>query len=236
MSIRLLFIVSGLLFNLCGTAFAQTNEPATTRWYEVEVVVFRQNLMDGIKAEHWTPNWTTPDLKNAVDLDNITGNKRDLIRKVSAGRKLGGVAARLNKSGRYVVLNHSAWQQKGLSKDQTFPIMINGGGVRNGNYFNAATSNNGNGQEPIKTAELLGTVTVVLSRYLHVYTNFLLTEAVNIQQINSQTGSQMLSIEPAAQSTTLFGFNNQQHRRMRSSEIHHIDHPLIGVTIIITPL
>jgi hypothetical protein len=66
-----------------------------------------------------------------------------------------------------------------------------------------------------------GTVKVSVSRYLHVDLDLLLRGA--------PAGTGRL---PGGFQT--FRFN--EHRRMRSRELHYIDHPLMGMLILITPI
>ncbi|HEX5055867.1 MAG TPA: CsiV family protein [Gammaproteobacteria bacterium] len=108
--------------------------------------------------------------------------------------------------------------------------------------------------------ELEGDVKIVLSRYLHVYADLLLLKPVTltlVQPERKSTGArdprasysvawvpddtQAGAFEPAidARETTqqtLYGFNIKAHRRMRSGELHHIDHPLLGILIQAKPV
>ncbi len=60
-----------------------------------------------------------------------------------------------------------------------------------------------------------GTITVAVSRYLHVYTDLALTKTLAPADMQS--------------------FIVKSHRRMRSRELHYIDHPKVGMLILITP-
>lgn len=114
--------------------------------------------------------------------------------------------------------------------------------------------------------ELDGSVKIVLSRFLHIYTDLLLLEPVNLtpernanKDDNLKTATDLVEeapdnfeaaeaekpITPAAyrlslasddaKFTTLHGFNIHSHRRMRSEELHHLDHPLLGILVKVTP-
>lgn len=114
--------------------------------------------------------------------------------------------------------------------------------------------------------ELDGNVKIVLSRFLHIYTDLLLLEPVDLKperntgkDDNLKTATDLVEetqdsfetmetkneVTPAAyrlslassdsEFTTLHGFNIQSHRRMRSDELHHIDHPLVGIIVKVTP-
>lgn len=67
--------------------------------------------------------------------------------------------------------------------------------------------------------ELDGTITVSVARYLHIDTNLFLSK------FKSEDGQQVLTqVIPM-----------QQSRRMRSKELHYIDHPKFGILIYFTP-
>lgn len=112
--------------------------------------------------------------------------------------------------------------------------------------------------------ELDGNIKIVLSRFLHIYTDLLLLEPVNLRpersddykddnlktdtdlvQETQDSFDAMETVTPAAyrlspapndsEFTTLHGFNIQSHRRMRSDELHHLDHPLVGIIVKVSP-
>lgn len=107
--------------------------------------------------------------------------------------------------------------------------------------------------EALKTAEnpvyeLSGNFKVVISRFIHVYADLLLMEPVTlrVEQATETSDSytntdsetltetpkyEMIISKPGLSFTTLHGFNIQEHRRMRSNELHFIDHPLLGVIV-----
>ena len=64
-----------------------------------------------------------------------------------------------------------------------------------------------------------GTITVALSRFLHIYTDLALTKTGL-----SNSGYNLQS------------FILKSHRRMRSRVLHYIDHPKIGMLVLITPV
>lgn len=106
--------------------------------------------------------------------------------------------------------------------------------------------------------ELEGEVKIVLGRYLHVYTDLLLLKPVMLTPVaepaskrsigNAATDNNPVSayhvawaeaspVEAAGnENETLYGFNIKAHRRMRSGELHHLDHPLLGILIQIKPV
>jgi hypothetical protein len=73
--------------------------------------------------------------------------------------------------------------------------------------------------------EVEGTITISVSRYLHVYTDFLAhrPEVVADKQ------------DPTKTQTVIKTYRFKDHRRMRSKELHYIDNPLFGILIYFTP-
>jgi hypothetical protein len=105
--------------------------------------------------------------------------------------------------------------------------------------------------------ELQGNIKIILSRFLHFYTDLLLMEPVRVTAVGSRPAGTALTISENNDDlltgndrpkfklelvdhgntfTTLHGFNIREHRRMRSEELHYIDHPLIGMIIKVTPV
>lgn len=210
---------------------------------------------------------------------------------------LGGALKSLETSSRYNVLAYRSWRQMGLDKNKAVNIRIQAGKsyrrltpaafsttsrIETGALFEPVYGADGvitrysipeytiaaDNTPPENTVyELDGNIKIVLSRFLHVYTDLLLLEPViltpdrtastKVENSDSrhntieQTPSHMdisanleaispttykLALAPAGTPfTTLHGFNIRDHRRMRSNEQHHLDHPLAGVIIKITP-
>ncbi|MDX1595302.1 MAG: CsiV family protein [Gammaproteobacteria bacterium] len=116
---------------------------------------------------------------------------------------------------------------------------------------------------PVEIHPLDGTVRVVVSRYLHVYTNLYYTTPVQWTVMpgmggqrrsdEEETGDQQGentdagAMEPAYNAPTggaglpsvalgpdgnaMLSYPFVQHRRMRSGELHYLDHPVIGMLI-----
>lgn len=69
---------------------------------------------------------------------------------------------------------------------------------------------------------LKGTVSFSLSRYLHINTDLTMQHS----QLNTETGE----LEP------LRAAHIQLNRRMRSNELHYVDHPMLGIIVKIVPI
>ncbi len=173
-------------------------------------------------------------------------------------------AAAIEKSSRYKLLVHQAWRQAGTPLEQAIPIHIRRGEpipafaaianftelpevhlvpqpdtppplpgaleipraepppIPTVDNFQPVFARPPNDQfgafSQILAYPLDGTITVSLSRFLHVYTDLALTKTGL-----SNTGYDLQS------------FIVQSHRRMRSRKLHYIDHPKIGILVLITP-
>ena len=174
-----------------------------------------------------------------------------------------GKAAYMQRRGLYSTLFHRSWLQQVPKQADSLPIVID----RSGD----------SGQWP----RLQGSVTLHLSRYLHLETNLWLNtpgdylpgnwqmpapplgppsliiedlsspeplpgmaayedtaaaavEAAGPGEVVEETGEEIVEegpVYPWRHAVLL-----QQKRRMRSNEVHYIDHPLLGIVIKITPV
>lgn len=102
---------------------------------------------------------------------------------------------------------------------------------------------------PLRDAEVLpldGTVKLVVSRYLHLYTDLYYTTAVEwtdgAPDARANAGRAAaagtavpprVTRGPNGQAMLSYGFH--QERRMRSGELHYLDHPVLGLLVKITP-
>jgi hypothetical protein len=76
--------------------------------------------------------------------------------------------------------------------------------------------------------ELDGTIKVVLKRYLHVYADLAYRQLLDYPQYDEE-------LNLVGQTSRVATITMKQHRRMRSRELHYLDHPLIGILVLITP-
>lgn len=139
----------------------------------------------------------------------------------------------LQGSGRYEVIEHVAWRQPGLDERAAKPVHIHGGpeyrslpaaadlGYESSDPYTEQ-------QGPMTLEQLDGTIKVVLGQYLHVYTDLVFRKPVATQIFGDNAQPQ--------RANALYEFKIQDHRRMRSKELHYIDHPLVGILVLITPV
>ncbi len=143
--------------------------------------------------------------KQILDLKKGVTADRFLLNK--SQYILGNRKRRLAYRKDFRVLFHEAWKMPIYGKKHSVPIRIQGGKRYNGRY------------------ELDGSIRLSVARYLHVDTQLFLSKFQTATDQGSSSSKRVLSqVIPMKQS-----------RRMRSKELHYIDHPKFGILIQFTP-
>ena len=186
---------------------------ASERWFTVEIIVFDDLRDEALHAEHWPQDPGEPSLEGAVELtrrhEGDDADARHAFRLVSRSDfVLEPVVTALRRSEWYRPLLHAAWRLPGLPLEAARPARVS-------MQLGVGDATGGRG------ASVNGTVKVSLKRYLHVDVDLLYSRAV--------TG------ENAATEAVPTRFRLATGNRMRSGELHYIDHPLFGILILITP-
>jgi len=150
--------------------------------------------------------------------------------------------AQLKRSSNYRVLYHSGWMQPVAETQNPKPIRIQGGDILDNGMF-----------------EIDGYIGIGKGRYLHFrpdlyFSRSLTTTESNLLLKANAIETQTETIEPAQQPSASTAVNTaavrplelfipetltvnlNQARRMRSKELHFIDHPLFGVLVEIKPV
>lgn len=135
-----------------------------------------------------------------------------------------------------------------ISKTQSTPFTDRIGGTFGSTHY--ATSADANyGPQLIR---LSGTVRLSVSRYLHIETDLHLRVPVIIQEeiIEPPTGSEQdiggadfgsffgnkpQPMSSVSEREVIRDFTLTESRRMRSTEVHHLDHPLFALIVLVTP-
>lgn len=227
------------------TGLMQCAAAVQAKDYAIEIILFANKTGLYDTAEQFAVNQVIPAPSNGIALENISPEVQDneLNEEPQLWRPLNpdeyilhGVANRLKKSGRYRILQHIAWRQPVVDKTNSQPILIRAGrdfselfperAFRPIEFSDTLTDIE---KQNLTTAvrELDGTINIVIGRYIHLYTDLVyrlprsnpteLRDALNRDQI-------------------LVDYSIKSHRRMRSRELHYIDHPLVGVLIEATPI
>ena len=84
--------------------------------------------------------------------------------------------------------------------------------------------------------ELEGTIHIELSRYLHTYTDLVLRRPrLSADPVLDNEATQAYVAANLADTRILNNHHLQEHRRMRSKNLHYLDSPEFGLLILITP-
>ena len=262
--------------------FPLSTEAKTDTWYQVELIVFSHPA--GNDAEQWdaTPNLAYPSasrlLADEVSTPVVISQSEQAAPTAplqpaaftilpSSQQALRNKAAAIQRSSRYQILFHEAWNQQMTDQANALPIVLD----RSGD----------GGAWP----ELQGTIKLYVARYLYLETNLwlntrgeylpgswrmpappigpssLIFEApepeleLELEQPQRETitadpaidleyqrvPSTLITITESAETLEpIYPFRHavrlHQTRRMRSGEVHYIDHPMLGVIVKITPL
>ncbi|MDZ7753915.1 MAG: CsiV family protein [Gammaproteobacteria bacterium] len=202
-----------------GAAPAQ-DAPAIP-WFTVEVVVFAHKGTAGLGEEIWPEAPGRPDLTAAVPLtpdgmplvDTAAGKMSPLLPATAGGRQLTGIVRALRRSSTYEPLVHMAWRQAGRDERHATSILVRVG--------------------PPNEAPLLeGTLRVHLSRYLHLRADLVYARDIppgrpdETGPVDTPAAADGGAAAPRPANAV---FRLSQSRRMRSGEIHYVDHPVFGL-------
>jgi hypothetical protein len=213
-------------------------------WYKVEVVIFSNQDSDALQEEHWPDIKEIPSPANAIALKNSSAEGSAYKRLGGGSLSLHGVKNRLKNSGQYKVMYHAGWMQPVYHTQKPRPIRITGGEILDNGMY-----------------ELDGHIAIGRGTYLHFRPNLFLSRRLTSDEsntlnakrsstddaINTEAESlitlQTTSNASASTPNTLFPsipeiltINLDQARRMKSKELHYIDHPLMGILVEIKPV
>lgn len=216
LSRRFLHLVSNMrkpvLFSLLLIAVAVPAQEA--QWCQIEVIVFARNTLSAGATEYWPEDPGTPSVTQAQSLlDSGAGNEAysQLSRsELSLDALYGGLVA---SRGHYEPLLYLGWRQPVADERQAVLVYL-------------GTGPGSAGAPP----QLEGTLKVSGGRYLDAELDLLLTR---LEQDAPRAVS--ASNEGAPRRPAYRSYRMRDHRRMRSGELHYIDHPLMGVLLLVKP-
>lgn len=215
-------IIFLIFLSVCPATFAKD--------YIVEMVFFANLQGTTAHSLHISTQPVIPDLQGAILL-NDNAMSYGFVPYPKEALTLGNQAAALSRSGQYKILTHIAWLQPGLAKEEAISVRIHAGKNYRNEFkeraFAQADFSDRKLPKNHPVNELDGTVTVVLGRYLHVYTDLAYRRPFNLR---ADTTANALGRD-----RVLADFKLKTHRKMRSKELHYIDHPLLGILVEIRP-
>lgn len=242
-----LYSLSIALFNSSNGIAAGTAEPEVQKFYDVEIIVFKnKSVPKGKELNFPTPSPSrTKQTLNLSNSANIRKNrKKGFVSLQQKELRLQDIVQQIEKSSRYDLLIHTGWRQPGLDKTKALPVWIKGGKIFGHGYSSIdqvdpqvdRPKNLKSSQPANALYELEGQIIITLSRYLHTRANLVLRKPANTQNVpesaeNLSEGNTPETIEGYRLSN--YGLNEQ--RRMRSKKLHYLDHPQFGMLVLITP-
>ena len=222
---------------------------ASARDYAVEVIIFINQ--EGLRqdAEIYDPGIILPVPRKGLSLfepgNEFESQEAGLIQPDnqlnpwqllnSDDYILSSQARKLGNSSKYKILKHFAWRQPAVDRANSQPILINAGFDYSGIYpersfqqieFND-TESGFEDENMTGVWELEGTINVVITRYIHFYTDLV----YRAERTNPQYADD--SLEPQ---TVLVDYEIKSHRKMKSRELNYIDHPIVGILVEATPI
>ena len=223
--IAALALVAVALLTSAPSTFAQ-------RWYTVELVVFERTGDENLFDESWANDPGTPLIEDSIELldasevalsdatnGELVATSPHAFRLLGRSAfKLRGVYNQLDRSPDFQPVLHLAWHQPGYSKRRAKRAHVRSWGATDGLDGNTEFGF-------ASRATIDGTVKVHLGKYLHV----------NADLIYYRKRFQGSGEEPSANPRPPELFRLTAHRRMRSRELHYLDHPLFGLLVMITP-
>ncbi|MDH5408722.1 MAG: peptidoglycan binding protein CsiV [Gammaproteobacteria bacterium] len=222
-------------------------------YYDVEIIIFENKNNDVEIAEIWKKSGDLLIPEDSVTLGRPLTVKLDPEYNPKQSFKL--LAAEdlllkeeidsLKQSENYKILLHTGWRQPGMPREKALSVNFKHAiaeiesaeetttGIINPEQTGTTTKNpeQADSPEPAKiTGNLQGVIKIILSRYLHT----------DIELVYKKTTEDFLAnrfdadyLENRAGKSDTYYL--KQLRRMRSKELHYIDHPVIGVLLKITP-
>lgn len=212
-----------LVLLLPGAASAQQG-PA---WYTVEAVIFERAVAADGAGEAWPPLDSLPALDAATPLLPAFGAEEVLghvpFRLLpEAEHRLSALARTLEASPRFHVLRHVAWRQPGLEPEQAVAVRLQARATEA--LLADRLLRESLGTVPA-TPDVDGVLRLVVSRFLHVE-----TDLVYHRPAAQRGGAAGGELRPALETYRL-----TESRRMRSREVHYLDHPLFGIIVTVQP-
>lgn len=221
------------------------------RYYDVEIVIIENMTEEQKNSENWPLQVNLAQAEKTVQLGEPVlsewlpeGVDLKSSYKVlnSSHYQLTEEVEKISESKTHRVIFHTAWRQPGLDKNQALPI-----------YFKhevtappviedeevSETAENGEivSTEKVNTSPsiLEGILRVTLSRYLHLEAELTfktkIPDMVKSDNPFSILDNEQIRLEIQKQGVIHL---KQKRRRIRSSELHYIDHPVLGILINIT--
>jgi hypothetical protein len=250
---------SGRLYKVELLVFSHPTGATSEAWDPTPKLNYpkRWRFLNGQKV----PPTAEPPVNSSPNVNAESSAKKGsafFVSQSSSAREFRGAAASMNRSGRYRVLFHDSWIQPINSQSRAVPIVLDRSGdngtwpelqgsvklyVSRYLYLETNLWLNTTGEYLDSswqmTAPPLGPVSVTVKKPLLRQQTPVVTEQRNALQTGPSMpqGSTTVLLEEAGPA---YPYRHavllDQTRRMRSGEVHYIDHPMLGVIVKVTPL
>jgi hypothetical protein len=216
-----------------GLSLLTAHSYAEQTGYEVELIIYEDATKRYIDSEDWSYNDMLNQTNDAVLNEETLEPDAEFSELDWDGAVLSDALKKIQDSPGFNVLLTKRWRQTGLDRDMAYSVMI-GDEIESlatdkagENTLDDTSSLNRLNQEtppvavmPHPATWVNGYARLVMSRYLHFEVN------LNYHKLQQITDSNEPDINV---------FPVVAERRMRSREVHYIDHPLVGIIVHATP-
>lgn len=249
------FLRYSLVLLACLSGVAQAEDELI--WYDVELVIFAQKNQANLNAEKWgTPVIDTEAWDKALAIEELGsyplrragGLPAHFTLLDEKNFKLNTEAERVNRSSHYELLYHTGWRQPGLPSDKAIAVRI-GRSFTDSPFIDTVEVIRGLSiaEQRVPQAEYLpathppqvngrqldGTVKLILARYLHIETD--LVYLVPNERGHVPATAPDANADHVQNGPDYYLLQMNESRRMRSNEVHYLDHPMFGVIAKVTP-
>ena len=234
--------ISAILYALFSSAAQSQGED----WYTIEIIAFEYVNASDQSSETWPRDPGEPSLKNAIELtseselalefefaDSSTPAASSAPRAFRLlGRtelELTDVYRALKRTSNYRPIAHLAWRQPGYDEAHARPAHL---------VVPFALTEETNATFGELAPKLSGTIRLYRERYLHVDADlsYRLTGITHTTQTRHVPGTPFVVEELLAEEEfTQDVFRLHSQRRMRSAELHYLEHPMFGLLVNVTP-
>jgi len=193
------------------------------QWYHVELIVFEQ--LNTVTDEEW------PEMVAQAPIE-LTPQTSSLSMQAAETETLLNAAARLERSSRYQVHYHQAWQQPIMKKRYAKAVAIRSGSdIPLDTEMPLDSDMLTDTDRPIDSDIISGSIRLYKSTYLHAALDLWLNESAG-SVINSWS-----DVSPDGDMIDVpRNPNLKESRRIRSKKLYFFDHPKLGALLQLTPI
>ncbi len=232
-------LANPLLVLLLAVSLLPVPATADQELYDVEIIVFRHLDSGGLRSGERWPRTVPANVHDryAELQSNVTPGPEVFLRLGDNSLNLRDTARRLQQDSGYEVITHIAWRQPGLSEQDSVAVAFPLGSQPPRADGDRDTVVNGMRSEDDETRAmaflrpptgLSGQIRIARERFLHADVDLRYVEEGRSRRGESRQAalSQFDDFPPV--------ILMQERRRMRSDQLHYLDHPVLGVLIRIT--